>query len=256
MLIIPRHRIDLLDVLPVHGVIAEIGVQQGNWAEPILRISNPEQLHLVDPWAYIKDAEYQAEEANISDEEHEVFYQSVKERFKEDRKVKIHRKCFEEITEDDIPLCDWMYIDANHSFKAVTRNLHHALRFIKPNGILLCHDYTNHIGAKQMNFGVTEAVKAFCDDQQWTPVLMTNEAYPTVALAKDPNTITILHDRCIRHYKHLVEVLRPWEDMSHILIGNDKNVACVYNKDSEERVSILRFTNVYKGMPLMQLNNV
>jgi hypothetical protein len=40
----------LLKVLPKNGVVAEIGVDEGDFSEMILECCNPRNLHLVDFW--------------------------------------------------------------------------------------------------------------------------------------------------------------------------------------------------------------
>ena len=40
----------LLKQLPSNGIVAELGVDHGDFGERILGISRPEKLHLVDPW--------------------------------------------------------------------------------------------------------------------------------------------------------------------------------------------------------------
>lgn len=41
----------LLQKMPSNGIVAEIGVSQGVFAEQILKITNPEKLYLIDAWA-------------------------------------------------------------------------------------------------------------------------------------------------------------------------------------------------------------
>src|SRR5688500_9782878 len=43
-------RIALLDVLPKNGVVAEIGVNKGEFSEEIIRRNHPSKLHLIDLW--------------------------------------------------------------------------------------------------------------------------------------------------------------------------------------------------------------
>lgn len=42
------HRDALLDTLPKSGIVAEVGTQYGHWAEMILDVSSPKELHLFD----------------------------------------------------------------------------------------------------------------------------------------------------------------------------------------------------------------
>ena len=43
-------RVKLLELLPKHGIVAEVGVFRGEYSELILKWSNPEKLYLIDLW--------------------------------------------------------------------------------------------------------------------------------------------------------------------------------------------------------------
>ena len=40
----------LLGLLPKHGVVAELGVNKGDFSATILSENQPARLHLIDPW--------------------------------------------------------------------------------------------------------------------------------------------------------------------------------------------------------------
>lgn len=44
-------RSSLIELLPKHSVIAEVGVDEGEFTEELLRVVNPRKLHLIDAWA-------------------------------------------------------------------------------------------------------------------------------------------------------------------------------------------------------------
>ena len=41
----------LLEVLPKHGIIAELGVDNGYFTEQIIKICNPKKIYLIDTWS-------------------------------------------------------------------------------------------------------------------------------------------------------------------------------------------------------------
>src|SRR5262249_12234647 len=56
----PRHinnlrvvttRFVLLTQLPSNGIVAEVGVDDGDYSEKILTLSKPKRLHLIDAWS-------------------------------------------------------------------------------------------------------------------------------------------------------------------------------------------------------------
>src|SRR5437879_11771400 len=44
-------RFELLTLLPSNGIVAEVGVGEGDYSEKILRLSSPKRLHLIDAWS-------------------------------------------------------------------------------------------------------------------------------------------------------------------------------------------------------------
>ncbi|EKP0309979.1 hypothetical protein JGK42_003926, partial [Aeromonas veronii] len=41
----------LLERLPKQGIVAELGVAAGGFSRQIMALSQPQQLHLIDPWS-------------------------------------------------------------------------------------------------------------------------------------------------------------------------------------------------------------
>lgn len=103
--------------------------------------------------------------------------------------VEIHR----EFSYDAVSLFpdnyfDWIYVDAVHSYEGAKKDLEDFLPKLKDDGILMGHDYANHIAAKEMGFGVVEAVDDFCLENNMNFVALTYDAFPTFILTKPENT--------------------------------------------------------------------
>lgn len=45
-----QNRQELLAHMPCGGVVAEVGVDEGNFSQQILEICNPQKLYLIDSW--------------------------------------------------------------------------------------------------------------------------------------------------------------------------------------------------------------
>ena len=45
------NRKHLLEILPKNGVVAELGVDSGDFTEQIIKISNPKKIYLIDTWS-------------------------------------------------------------------------------------------------------------------------------------------------------------------------------------------------------------
>jgi len=70
-------REDFLLQLPKGGTVAEIGVASGDFSDQILDRSSPEKLHLIDPWIYQKDDDYQKDPNNLQNVQAQDIFLSV-----------------------------------------------------------------------------------------------------------------------------------------------------------------------------------
>jgi hypothetical protein len=59
---------------------------------------------------------------------------------------------------------------------------------VKKDGPILGHDNTNHMHAKNMNFGVVEAVDRFVERTGYEFLVLNNVEYPTYVLTKSVNS--------------------------------------------------------------------
>ena len=182
-------REDLLRFLPENAVVAEIGVANGDFSAQILEQSNPKRLYLIDPWAHQGDDDYQEDPNNVSQVEADKRCEAVQCRFSseiERGQIVIIRElatvASQQFTNNYF---DWVYIDAMHTYQAVSDDLHKYWPKIKPGGILLGHDYANNEGSRQMKFGVVSAVNDFFDEVSCEFTALTLEPFPTYVLSKD-----------------------------------------------------------------------
>ena len=178
----------LLRLLPKGGVVAEIGVAEGVFSKTILENTEPEHLHLIDPWQFQENEKYQGDPNNVSDAQNEARFGSVVEKFAEEEaagRVTIHRSLSgDAVSTFEDGYFDWIYLDGSHAYRDVSEDLDHYDAKIKADGFILGHDYTNHIEAKKMNFGVVEAVNEFVNTRGYEFLILTNEEFPTFVLAK------------------------------------------------------------------------
>lgn len=153
----------LLSVMPKNGVVAELGVDHGDFSQKILAQCTPKTLHLVDSWA--------CERYNDS------LYQAVLKRFAPEignGQVAIHRALSVAAASqfDDASL-DWIYIDTDHSYKTTRAELAAYAAKIRPGGLIAGHDYALCNFVKWYRYGVIEAVHEFCLKEGWELVCLT-----------------------------------------------------------------------------------
>jgi SAM-dependent methyltransferase len=191
-----RDRLRLLELLPSGGVGAEIGVQRGDYAAEMLRRAAPRKLYLIDCWRW-QPGPYEADKSNVSDEEHEAFLKHVRERFRTEieagRVVVVRALAHEALPAFPAGYFDWVYLDADHSYDAVRRDLRLCARVLKAGGLLCGHDLCPE---EDVAFGVVRAVEEFCRDDAWEIFLLTDHdplcdgKYESFALRQVPPVVS------------------------------------------------------------------
>lgn len=161
-----RARRFLLDMLPKASVGAEIGVHLGDFSAHILEVVKPAELHLIDPWEHQTGSEYRAAwyegRAERGQREMDERCETVRGRFARELatgQVKLHRGYSTDVLEQ-FPdgYFDWVYIDGNHYYEFVRKDLELSLRKTKVGGLITGEDYASG-GAWQG--GVKRAVDEF-----------------------------------------------------------------------------------------------
>lgn len=143
----------MLDHLPHGAVVAELGTQTGRFAREILRRTKPRELHLVDH-------DYtQFDQSGLCD--------SCVVRHAGDTS--------ETIATFAPDYFDWIYVDADHSYKGVMRDIAACMGRVKPGGFLVFNDFA-HIDPYLGRYGVHRAVTRFVNEARWPLRLFAYEA--------------------------------------------------------------------------------
>lgn len=108
------NRIELLRRFPKGGRICELGTDRGNFARQILDIVQPDELHLVD-----------------------VTLTHCRVDVLQDARAHLHEMTTVSFLRQDKGAdFDWIYVDADHSYAAVRRDIEAACPRVKPGGML------------------------------------------------------------------------------------------------------------------------
>lgn len=160
-----KDRDELLKNLPLHGVVAEIGVNEGDFSEKILSLCSPSKLVLIDVWA--------------SKRYHGGLFEKVKNRFArqlENGQIEIIRDLsFGGIASVQDNYFHWVYLDTDHTYDTTKRELELLRPKMKPGGIIAGHDYIIGNWNAGYRYGVVEAVREFCILYNWEMVFLTHE---------------------------------------------------------------------------------
>ena len=158
-------RFFVLSLLPKDSVCAEVGTYKGEFAASIVLATKPRKLHLIDPWKYEAGPAYQkAWYGGTAGGQGQMdgLYRSVQKRFRNDiaaGRVVLHRKS-SDVAYADFPdaYFDWVYIDGNHLYDFVAKDLRLFYPKVKPGGFICGDDYG--VGGWWEN-GVQRAVDEF-----------------------------------------------------------------------------------------------
>ena len=188
-------RVELTGWLPRHGFVAEIGVDRGDFTKYILENSSPEKLHLIDAWEY-QDASIYPETINPirnSQKKQDENYKYVLSRFEShihSGQVVVHRGYSADVLRK-FPdgYFDWVYIDANHQYNFVKKDLEISSAKVKNSGFICGHDYIAGNSVTGVEYGVVRAVDDFCKRYGWKMICMADHFweggnYQSYVLAK------------------------------------------------------------------------
>lgn len=181
-----KTRIDLIKMFPVGSVGCEVGTWRGYFAIEMLNHTSLGKLFLVDEWK--PQASY---DDPLTDTDHEANLAECKQHIRGHAgsgRVVIVRGASLEVAANDrtIPPLDWVYVDANHSYEACSADLRAWSKRLKPDGVLLGHDFTQNNDALKWNFGVVEAVVDFCRSEGWRITHLTTEDFASYRLERKP----------------------------------------------------------------------
>ena len=139
---------------------AEIGVAYGGHSEAILQKTSVEKLYGIDPYKY---TEGYVDSMNYEQEIFDELYKTTTDRLAKfsDRYIHI-RKYSKDAISDISGQIDFVYIDADHSYRGVWNDLCLWFSKVKDGGIIGGHDYMHP------DFpGVQQAISEFFDRLNW-----------------------------------------------------------------------------------------
>lgn len=173
----------LINKLNLRGYGVEIGVQNGNYSEIILKKSHLSKLFSIDPWIEFDQEEYE-DIANIDQKEQDQAYSNTV------KKLSVHGMrsvCLRMLSAEAAGLftdesLDFVYIDGNHSYEGCSEDITLWWPKLKEGGIFSGHDYLDgEIPAG--NFGVKSAVDEFVKEKG-LKLFVTDEKWPTWYIIK------------------------------------------------------------------------
>ncbi len=159
-------RIDLLKQLPKKKIVAEIGVDKGDYSRIIYETCLPAKLHLIDAWQD-QNRYHKGLKANVE----AMFNEEIS-----DQKIQIDVGLSTHVL-PTFPdgYFDWVYLDTDHTYETTMCELNILSSKVKSNGIIAGHDYSLGNWINGYRYGVIEAVNEFCVKNNWEMIFLTIE---------------------------------------------------------------------------------
>jgi hypothetical protein len=161
------NRIDLISNYfnTSNSFILEIGVHRAEFSRALLKNFNPKKLVLVDPWIAFNDSEYDSSfygnklknGQSLQDQYYDEVVKSFDKEIK-NYKVEIVRDTSDNFFTKNVVEFDLIYIDGNHIYDYVKKDIFNSLKFLKQDGIIVLDDYKLNGWWKD---GVTKAVNYY-----------------------------------------------------------------------------------------------
>jgi len=148
----------MLGAVPKGGAIAEVGVYEGAFSKRIARVCRPRTLDLIDiDLGRLDEAGVRAAVEGGMLRAHEGDSAAL-------------------LSTLSAASFDMIYVDADHSYASVAKDLAAAHKALKPGGLMMCNDYTNWCSPSVAPYGVARAVNEF----------VNREGYACAGLALHP----------------------------------------------------------------------
>jgi SAM-dependent methyltransferase len=139
-------RLDIIAKLPQRGRFAEVGTLFGDFIVQVIEINRPSEVHLFD---YSFESLRPENRARLGAFGHVTYHLGDSST----QLAGFADACF-----------DIVYVDADHSYDGVLKDLHQALRVLKPDGWLVCNDYTLWDPTQCLPYGVYSAINRFANE--------------------------------------------------------------------------------------------
>lgn len=159
------------------GTICEIGVFRGDFSRVLLNNTLPSELHLIDIFSgKLGSGDKDGNNMIYTDLNDE--YERLKKLYSNDTRVKIHRGySYEVLNSFGDEYFDMIYIDGDHSYDGVKKDLALAVLKVKNGGLIAGHDY--NIAEFP---GVVRAVGEFVQYHQLSIDYMTRDGLPSFGI--------------------------------------------------------------------------
>ena len=171
-------KFEFIKHIPKGGHFLEIGTLGGDYAEPLLA-AEPASLDLLDTF---KSKDWEGSK-RFNEQTH---YEYIKDKFKDHPEVSLLKGHTDKVLPSLTKKYDYIYIDADHNYKQVKKDLDNAYKLIADGGIIGFNDYIYDDRYYNV-YGVIETVCEFLhDNKDWQVIgfALQEEMYADIYIQK------------------------------------------------------------------------
>jgi hypothetical protein len=210
MLLVFANRHELMGLAAEHPInhMVELGVYEGEFSEFCYKSLDLKRLTLVDFWDYeqysfvLEDAPqmrglrtvYSQYFGNDPELVLSSAYEKVRGRFVETRNVEVLKM---EIAQAAGRFADGsldvIYLDANHTYEFVLRDLYTWFPKLRRGGLFVCNDFFESPLGAQQNLGVIPAFLTFSKRFETYPVALSSSDWSDFYFSNEPTSHLIAH---------------------------------------------------------------
>lgn len=159
-----KSREDVLHDIPKGGVVVEVGVAYGEFTDKILDVIKPSKFIAIDAFGQLPIVANQGDKDldDIQTSQHYKYYQSkYLNNINEGNFEMMRGYSWEEIDKLPDNSVDYIYVDADHSYNSVIKDIEALKNKVKQDGIIQFNDYTCFDIYSLQPYGVYKAVNEF-----------------------------------------------------------------------------------------------
>jgi hypothetical protein len=183
------NREEALQFVPKGGIVAEIGVAYGDFSEKIINVTMPSKFFAIDTFSINKNNEpWGCTRLKESGKTHFEYYQN---RFRSligkgivEQRQGLSWEMLGKLPDHSL---DFIYVDADHTYESLKKDIAQAHKKIKPNGLIQFNDYTLFDNSAMVPYGVYRAVNEFMIEKNYEMLyycLQTHGFYDVVIRKK------------------------------------------------------------------------
>jgi hypothetical protein len=151
-----------LDMVPKHGIVAEVGVAYGDFSETIIQKLEPAAFYAIDTFDMSAGHELQSNRLAESKLTHLEYYYQKFDALIENGVVHLKKGLsWDMLSEFSDNFFDFVYLDAAHDYDSVRNDVMVLLNKIKNGGYIQFNDFTFYNTHSLIEYGVVQVVSEF-----------------------------------------------------------------------------------------------